>query len=66
MHVILHKAPMLRLDTCYVPVLNTYIVHDLNGMDAYTLYTVYGQDLLVAGHDSTHFSDYLMRACVFT
>ena len=50
LHVILRKAPALRLDTCCVPVINTYFVHDWNGLDAYTSYTVYEQDSLVVSH----------------
>ena len=32
-------------------VLNTYAVHDLNGLDIYTLHTVYEQDSGVARHE---------------
>ena len=32
-------------------VLNTYAVHDFNGLDAYTLRTVYEQDSVVAMHE---------------
>ena len=33
-----------------VVVLNTYIFHDLNSLDAYTLCTVHEQDSVVARH----------------
>ena len=29
-------------------VLNMFVVHDINGLDAYTLCNVYGQDSVVA------------------
>ena len=31
-------------------VLNMYVVHDLNSLDAYTLHTVHEQDFVVARH----------------
>ena len=33
-----------------VVVLNTYAVHDLNGLDVYTLHTVHEQDSVVVRH----------------
>ena len=34
-----------------VAILNTYIVHDLNSLDAYTLHTVHEQDSMVVRHE---------------
>ena len=38
-----------------MPVLNMYIVHDLLGLDAYTLYTVDEQDSVAARHERTNY-----------
>ena len=45
-------------DTIFAAVsaLNTYIVHDLNGLDAYTLFTVHEQDSMVIGHERTTYT----------
>ena len=39
-----------------VAVLNTCIVHDLNGLDTYTLYTEHQQDLVVARYKRTNYT----------
>ena len=36
-------------------VLNTYVVHDLNSLDAYTLHTVHEQDSVVARYERTSY-----------
>ena len=36
-------------------ILNMYAVHNSNGLDAYTLYTVHEQDSVVARHEKTHY-----------
>ena len=36
-----------------VCILNMYAVHDINGLDAYTLYTVHEQDSMVVRHKRT-------------
>ena len=38
---------------CCCTVLNTYVVHDFNGLDAYTLRTVHEQDSVVVRHVKT-------------
>ena len=38
-----------------VSVLNTYVVHDLNGLDAYILCIVHEQDSVVAMHKRTNY-----------
>ena len=45
-----------------MPVLNMYIVHNLNGLDAYTLCTVDEQDSVVARHKRTNYMQAI--ACV--
>ena len=52
------NSPLIttRIATGYfatVAILNSYTVHDLNGLDAYTLYTVHEQDLVVVRHERT-------------
>ena len=42
-----HLDPILAA----VSVLNTYVVHDLNSLDAYTSCTVHKQDSVVAMHE---------------
>ena len=42
--------PALVPNFSAVCVLNMYAVHDLNGSDAYTLYTVHEQDSMVVRH----------------
>ena len=37
-------------------ILNTYTVHDWNGLDAYTLHTVHEQDSVVARHERTNYT----------
>ena len=32
-----------------------YILHDLNGLDVYTLHTVHEQDLMVVRHEGTNY-----------
>ena len=44
-----------------VAVLNTYVVHDLNSLDAYTLHTVHEQDLVVARHKRTNYMCFIAR-----
>ena len=39
-----------------VTILNMYIVHDLNGLDAFTLHTVHEQDLMVVRHEGTNYT----------
>ena len=39
-----------------VAILNMYIDHDLNGLDAYTLHTVHEQDLTVVRHEGTNYT----------
>ena len=36
-------------------ILNTNTVHDLNGLDAYTLCTMHEQDSVVARHERTNY-----------
>ena len=38
-----------------VSVLNTYIVHDLKGLDAYTLCAVHEQELVMARHKRANY-----------
>ena len=38
-----------------VSVLNMYIIHGVNGLDTYTLCTVYKQNLVVVRHESTDY-----------
>ena len=38
-----------------VPILNMYVVHDLNGLDACTLCTPHEQDLVVARHERINY-----------
>ena len=46
------ESPALGSDTFLLWLyLNTYTIHDLNGLDAYTLHTVHKQDLVVARHE---------------
>ena len=44
-----------------VSVLNTHIVHDLNGLDTYTLCTLHERDSVVARHERTNMC-YCLRA----
>ena len=44
-----------------VAVLNTCIVHDLNGLDTYTLYTVHEQDSVVARYKRTNYTSAIAR-----
>ena len=37
-------------------ILNTYTVHNLYGLDAYILHTMYEQDLVVARHKRTNYT----------
>ena len=37
-------------------ILNIYAVHDLYGLDAYILHTMYEQDLVVARHKRTSYT----------
>ena len=41
-----------------VSVLNTYVVHDLYSLDAYTLCMVHEQDLVLARHKTTNYTRY--------
>ena len=38
-----------------VSVLNTYVVHDLSSLDAYTLCTVHEQDVVVVKYERTSY-----------
>ena len=52
--------PVLGPNLAVVSVLNTYIVHDdqlyLNGLDAFTLCTVYKQGSVVVRHETTNYT----------
>ena len=37
-------------------ILNAYIIHDLNGLDSYTSYTVHEQDSVVARHEKINYT----------
>ena len=39
-----------------VSILNMYVVHDLNGLDTYTLCTVHEQDSVVVRHKRTNYT----------
>ena len=45
--------PALVPNFSAVCILNMYAVHDLNGLDAYILYTVHEQDSMVMRHKKT-------------
>ena len=45
-----------------VSVLNMYVVHYLNGLDAFTLCTVHEQDSVVARHERTNYTHAI--ACI--
>ena len=45
-----------------VAVLGTYIVHDLNGLEAYILRTVHEQDTVVVKHERTKYTHAI--ACI--
>ena len=38
-----------------VTILNTYVANDLNGLDAYTSYTLHEQDLVVVMYEKTNY-----------
>ena len=44
-----------------VSVLNTYNVHDLNGLDAYTLCTVHEQESVMARHKRANYMHTIAR-----
>ena len=46
-----HWDPILAV----VSILNTYIVHDLNSLDTYTLYIMHEWDSIVARHERTNY-----------
>ena len=47
-----HWDPILAA----VSILNTFVVHDLNGLDAYTLCTVHEQDPVMARHERRNYT----------
>ena len=47
-------------------VLNTYVVHDLNGLDAYTLCAMHEQESVVARHERTNYTYAIVRVLYST
>ena len=46
-----------------VAVLNTYVVHDLNNLDAYSLRTVHKQDSMVVRHNRINYMHAILACC---
>ena len=62
-HLPLITASAGTQDFAALSVLNMYVVHDLNGLDACTLYTVHEEDLELVRHERTNYTCMLVLMC---